>query len=77
MRTIRFLAPMDAALLSSRRTHAPQGLMGGGPGLAGRQCLIKASGEVKEMPGCFSLSVEAGDRIKIETPGGGGFGAAS
>ena len=77
LRTIRFLAPMDAALLSSRRTHAPQGLLGGGPGLAGRQCLIKASGEVKEMPGCFSLSVEAGDRIKIETPGGGGFGAAS
>jgi len=76
-RCIRFLAPMDAALLSSRRTHAPQGLKGGQAGLPGRQCLITASGEVKELPGCFSLSVEAGDRIEIETPGGGGFGTAS
>ena len=77
LRSIRFLAPMDAALLSTRRDYAPQGLDGGEPGLPGRQCLIKASGEVKELPGCFSVSVQAGDLIEIETPGGGGFGPAS
>jgi 5-oxoprolinase (ATP-hydrolysing) len=68
---------MEAALLSSRREHAPQGLAGGGPALPGRQRLIAASGAVTELPGCFSVRVEAGDVIEIETPGGGGFGSAS
>jgi len=73
-RRVRFLASMEAALLSSRREHAPQGLAGGGPGAAGRQRLIAASGAVTELPGCFSVTVEPGDTIEIETPGGGGFG---
>ena len=76
-RRIRFLAPMEAALLSSRRDHAPQGLAGGGPGLPGRQRLIAASGAVKELPGCFSVDGQPGDVIEIEPPGGGGFGAAT
>jgi 5-oxoprolinase (ATP-hydrolysing) len=75
-RRIRFLAPMDAALLSSRRDHAPQGIAGGGPALPGRQRLIAASGAVKELPGCFSVTVQPGDVIEIETPGGGGYGPA-
>jgi 5-oxoprolinase (ATP-hydrolysing) len=75
-RRIRFLAPMEAALLSSRRDHAPQGLSGGGPGRAGAQRLITASGEVRELSGCFSVTVQPGDVIEIETPGGGGFGPA-
>jgi 5-oxoprolinase (ATP-hydrolysing) len=74
-RRIRFLAPMDAALLSSRREHAPQGIAGGEPGSAGRQRLIAASGAVSELPGCFSVKVQLGDVIEIETPGGGGFGS--
>ena len=73
-RRIRFLAPMEAALLSSRRDNAPQGLAGGGPGQPGRQRLIAASGAVRELSGCFSVKVELGDVIEIETPGGGGFG---
>jgi 5-oxoprolinase (ATP-hydrolysing) len=73
-RRIAFLAPMDAALLSTRRDHAPQGIAGGGPGLPGAQRLIEAGGAVKELPGCFSLKVAPGDVIEIETPGGGGFG---
>jgi 5-oxoprolinase (ATP-hydrolysing) len=76
VRRIRFLAPMEAALLSTRRDHAPQGLAGGGPALPGRQRLISAAGAVKELSGCFSVRVDAGDAIEIETPGGGGFGAA-
>ncbi|HEX5379781.1 MAG TPA: hydantoinase B/oxoprolinase family protein, partial [Phenylobacterium sp.] len=74
IRRIRFLAPMDAALLSTRRDHAPQGIAGGGPALPGRQRLIAASGAVKELPGCFSVVVQSGDVIEIETPGGGGYG---
>ena len=74
-RRIRFLAPMEAALLSSRREHAPQGLMGGGAALPGRQRLIAAAdSSVTELPGCFAVEVSAGDIIEIETPGGGGFG---
>jgi 5-oxoprolinase (ATP-hydrolysing) len=76
-RRVRFLAPMEAALLSTRREHAPQGLAGGGPALPGAQRLIAANGAVKELPGCFSLNVAAGDIIEIETPGGGGFGPAT
>ena len=74
IRRIRFLAPMEAALLSSRRDHAPQGLAGGGPALPGRQRLIAADGTVTELSGCFAIHVSAGDSIEIETPGGGAYG---
>jgi 5-oxoprolinase (ATP-hydrolysing) len=76
IRRLAFLGPMEAALLSTRRGHAPQGLAGGGAGLPGRQRLIDAQGAVKELPGCFSIAVQPGDVIEIETPGGGGFGPA-
>jgi 5-oxoprolinase (ATP-hydrolysing) len=77
VRRIRFLVPMEAALLSSRRLNAPQGLNGGGPAKPGAQRLIAASGAVTDLPGCFAVKVEAGDLIEIETPGGGGFGLAT
>ena len=73
-RRIRFLQPMEAALLSTRRDHAPQGLAGGSPARPGRQSLIAVDGRVKELNGCFSITVQLGDVIEIETPGGGGFG---
>jgi 5-oxoprolinase (ATP-hydrolysing) len=39
--------------------------------------LLGADGAVRDLPGCFSLEVQAGDAIEIETPGGGGFGSAA
>jgi 5-oxoprolinase (ATP-hydrolysing) len=75
VRRLRFLAPMEAALLSTRRSHSPQGICGGSAALAGRQRLIEAGGGVKELPGCFSITVRPGDVVEIETPGGGGFGS--
>jgi 5-oxoprolinase (ATP-hydrolysing) len=77
VRRIRFLAPMEAALLSTRREHAPRGVAGGSSAKPGRQRLITAAGAVKDLPGCFSLAVQPGDAIEIETPGGGGFGPSS
>ncbi|MDZ4053194.1 MAG: hydantoinase B/oxoprolinase family protein, partial [Phenylobacterium sp.] len=77
VRRLRFLAPMEAALLSSRRTHPPKGLAGGGAGAAGRQALMTAAGEVKELSGCFSIAVAPGDALEIHTPGGGGYGPAA
>ncbi|MDB5438937.1 MAG: hydantoinase/oxoprolinase [Caulobacteraceae bacterium] len=76
VRRIRFLEDMEAALLSTRRRHAPPGLAGGEPALAGHQGLIGTDGEVMDLAGCFSISVGAGQAIEIQTPGGGGFGPA-
>ena len=74
VRRIRFLAPMEAALLSSRRVNAPQGLQGGGAALPGLQRLIRVDGTAEDLLGCFSITVAPGDMIEIQTPGGGGFG---
>ncbi len=76
-RRVRFLEELDAALLSTRREHAPTGLAGGSPGARGAQRLIGADGTVMPLPGCFAVRVRAGDAIEIETPGGGGFGRPS
>jgi 5-oxoprolinase (ATP-hydrolysing) len=76
IRRLRFLAPLQVALLSTRRGLSPVGIAGGGSGLPGRQRLIKANGEIEELSGCFSITVSAGEAIEIETPGGGGYGAA-
>jgi len=76
IRRIRFLSSMEAALLSTRREHAPQGVAGGGPAQVGTQRWITADGAVKELSGCFSVQVRPGDIIEIETAGGGGFGPA-
>ena len=74
VRRLRFLAPMEAALLSTRRIHAPQGIAGGGAAEPGAARLIAADGAAKDLPGCFSITVQPGDAIEILTPGGGGFG---
>ena len=74
VRRLRFLSPMTANLLSTRRTHAPEGLAGGGDALPGAQRLIHVDGSFEALPGCFSREVKAGEAIEIETPGGGGFG---
>ena len=66
--------PCRISKVSTRRDHAPQGVMGGGAALPGRQRLISADGAVRDLPGCFSVRVGPGDVIEIETPGGGGFG---
>ena len=76
VRRLRFLAPMTAGLLSTRRINPPRGLAGGGDALPGEQRLIRADGTVEPLPGCFSLEVQAGEAIEIETPGGGGYSAA-
>lgn len=74
VRRIQFLEPMEAALLSGRRSVAPPGLKGGEPALPGAQRLIRASGAVETLPALFRVDVEAGDILEIETPGGGGWG---
>ena len=57
-------------MISERRRHAPQGARGGEPGAPGRNFL---NGE--ELPAKATRDLAAGDLVRIETPGGGGFGA--
>jgi N-methylhydantoinase B len=72
-RSIRFLAPATATITAERRRRPPYGLHGGEPGAPGRNILIR-DGQAAELPGKTTLAVNAGDIIKIETPGGGGWG---
>jgi N-methylhydantoinase B len=75
IREIELLAPAQVTLLADRRKFRPWGLAGGEDGAAGRAVVIKgATGEEVELPGKCSLHLEAGDVLRIETPGGGGWG---
>jgi 5-oxoprolinase (ATP-hydrolysing) len=74
IRELRFLEPLSVALISDSRLQAPQGLAGGGPGAPGRNLLIPVNGDLELLPGCFVRQLAAGDRLRIETPGGGGYG---
>ncbi len=76
VRAIQFLTPVRAAILSQRRAYGPYGLRGGQPGQPGRNCVIRAHGEVEELPAQANVTLEAGDQLQVETPGGGGWGAA-
>jgi 5-oxoprolinase (ATP-hydrolysing) len=50
-------------------------MAGGAPGAPGRQRVVRASGEVVELASVDGMEVDAGDRLVLETPGGGGWGA--
>ncbi|HEX5098489.1 MAG TPA: hydantoinase B/oxoprolinase family protein, partial [Polyangiaceae bacterium] len=68
-RELEFLAPVEVSILSERRTTRPFGLAGGEPGSPGRN-LVNG----REVGGKASLHLQIGDRLRIETPGGGGYG---
>jgi 5-oxoprolinase (ATP-hydrolysing) len=76
VRRIRFNVPMTAVLVSSRRTVPPHGLAGGASGAAGRQWLERADGSIETLAGVDQRDLAPGDQLIVETPGGGGFGAA-
>jgi N-methylhydantoinase B len=67
------VADCQVSLLGERRRTAPYGLYGGGPGKNGRNLLLH-NGEQSELPAKTSIKLAMGDRLRIETPGGGGFG---
>jgi N-methylhydantoinase B len=80
VRSYLFLAPATVTMLSERRAVAPWGQQGGEPGAVGRNRLLRrdaATGEVLEeaLHGKFTRRVAAGDRLIVETPGGGGYGS--
>jgi N-methylhydantoinase B len=69
-REIEALEPMNFSLITERRRVAPRGRDGGENGATGRNLL-----NGRELPSKASGRLEPGDRLRIETPGGGGIGA--
>ena len=73
-REYELLVPATVTMLSERRRYAPWGLAGGSTGRPGRNLLLTPGGRIDELPGKFSREFEAGQRLRVETPGGGGYG---
>jgi 5-oxoprolinase (ATP-hydrolysing) len=75
VREVEFREPMTAGILSNHRRVAPFGLAGGGPGRVGVNTVIRRDGRSETLRATAEITVDAGDRLRIETPGGGGWGA--
>jgi len=74
IREIEVLVDAQVTLLADRRTRGPYGLTGGSDGAPGRTVIIRHDASEEQLPGKTSVRLRAGDRVRIESPGGGGWG---
>lgn len=74
VRELNLSAPATVSLLSERRLSRPYGLQGGEEGSPGRNTRLGADGTEEGLPGKGTWHLEAGEGIRLETPGGGGWG---
>jgi N-methylhydantoinase B len=74
VREIEVLTDCEITLLADRRELRPWGLAGGEDAAPGKASVIRSGGSVEKMPGKFSTRLRKGERIRIESPGGGGWG---
>ncbi len=74
VREIEVLTDAEVTLLADRRKRGPWGLSGGREGASGKTSILRQDGSVEELPGKFNVRLSKGERIRIETPGGGGWG---
>jgi N-methylhydantoinase B len=74
IREIEVLADAEVTLLADRRERGPYGLAGGKDGAPGKTVVIREDASSRELPGKFNIRLRQGERIRIETPGGGGWG---
>src|SRR5205085_5822687 len=74
IREIELLGDAQITLLADRRKRGPYGLNGGAEGAPGRTLLLRRNGAAEELPGKCSVNAKAGDAVRIESPGGGGWG---
>ena len=72
-RQYRFLEDSHVSLITERRERRPWGVRGGEDGGSGQNTLV-SGGEEKKLPAKCSIAVKAGEAVRIETPGGGGWG---
>lgn len=74
VREIEFQEDAVLSLIGERRRNRPWGLQGGDPGSCGEDWLIGSDGSEERLPGKVTREVSAGDRVRVLTPGGGGWG---
>jgi N-methylhydantoinase B len=74
VREVELLADSEVTLLADRRSHGPYGLQGGADGAAGRTEVVHHDGSREVLPGKTSVRLKKGERVRIESPGGGGWG---
>ncbi len=74
VREIEVLTDCEVTLLADRRSRGPWGLSGGSDGAPGIAIVVRCDGREEKMLGKFSTRLSAGERIRIESPGGGGWG---
>jgi len=74
VREIEVLTDAQVTLLADRRSRGPYGLAGGNDGASGRTLIIRRDGSEEEIPGKTSVRLRSGERVRIESPGGGGWG---
>jgi N-methylhydantoinase B len=74
VREIEVLADAEVTLLADRRTRGPYGLNGGIDGAPGTAEIIRQDGSIETLPGKFNRRLRQGERIRLESPGGGGWG---
>jgi N-methylhydantoinase B len=74
IREIEVLTDAEITLLADRRQRGPYGLAGGKDGAPGKAIVNREDGSSQELPGKFNIRLRKGERIRIETPGGGGWG---
>ena len=76
VREIEVLGDAQVTLLADRRSRGPYGLSGGADGRPGLTSVVRGNGSREELPGKTSVRLRPGERIRIESPGGGGWGKA-
>ncbi len=76
IREYEFLTPVTISLQTERRVFSPWGLYGAQNGQVGQNLLLRKNGEIEKLQGRITITANAGDRLRIETPGGGGYGNA-
>src|SRR5215467_12855536 len=74
VREVELLADAEVTLLADRRARGPYGLNGGAAGAAGKTEIVHRDGRQEILPGKASVRLKKGDRVRIESPGGGGWG---
>lgn len=74
VREVELLSDAEVTLLADRRTRGPYGLQQGKDGAAGRTEIIRCDGSREQLPGKCSVRLKKGDRVRVESPGGGGWG---
>lgn len=77
VRIIEFSTPMKVSILSERRAIEPYGLAGGQNGQRGENLWVKTDGRVVNLGGKNTAMMVKGDKIVIQSPGGGGWGTAN